>query len=137
MSVSQLVSPIYEPFTAPLAPAPMDGGYFAFANIRGAVSLVQVSDATPASGLSPVDVKIFRHEFINIFRFSEARTLHPADLLSKLESIDDSQIHYEEDKETVYLAKELVGRVRNANDPRFSMTQQNRYRVARVHRRQR
>ncbi|KAF5350972.1 hypothetical protein D9756_008252 [Leucocoprinus leucothites] len=136
MSVSQLVSPACEPFATPRVPAHVDSGYFAFANIRGNVNLVQVSSATPASALTTVDVKIFRHEFINIFRFTEARTLHPADI-SILESIDDSMKHYEEDKETVYLAKELVGRVRNLTDPRFSMMQHGGFHMARVPRRQR
>jgi hypothetical protein len=95
-----------------------------------------VSDATPASALTTVDVKIFRHEFINIFRFSEARTLHPADI-NILESIDDNFKHYEEDKETVYLAKELVGRMRNVTDPRFSMTQHRGHHMTRVPQRQR
>jgi len=68
------------------------------------------------SALTTVDVKIFRHEFINIFRLIESRTLHPADI-NILESIDDSLTHYERDKETVYLAKELINRMRILIDP--------------------
>ncbi|KAJ3561436.1 hypothetical protein NP233_g10199 [Leucocoprinus birnbaumii] len=136
MSVTQLASPVYSPLAAPAIPAHVDSGYFAFANIRGVVNLVQVSSATPASALTTVDVKIFRHEFINIFRFAEACTLHPADI-SILESIDDSLKHYEEDKDTVYLAKELVSRVRNLTDPRFSMTQRRGFHMTRISQRQR
>jgi len=68
------------------------------------------------SALTTVDVKIFRHEFINIFRLIESRTLHPADI-NILESIDDSLTHYERDKETVYLAKELINCMRILTDP--------------------
>lgn len=122
MAVSQLVSPICEAFASPPSPARVDLGYFAFAYIRGVVNLVQVSSATPTSALTTVDVKIFRHEFINIFRLIEVRTLHPADI-SILESIDDNLTHYEEDKETVYLAKELITRVRTLTDPWSSVMQ--------------
>jgi hypothetical protein len=90
-----------------------------------------VSYATPASALTTVDVKIFRHEFINIFRLSEARTLHPADI-TILESIDESLKIYEEDKETVYLAKELIAHIRNFTDPRFLMAQHKSHYMARV-----
>lgn len=84
-----------------------------------------MSYATPASALTTVDVKIFKHEFITMFRFSEARTLHPADIFI-LESIDDSLTHYEQENETVFLAKELMDRMRKLTDPRPTMTYQTR-----------
>ncbi|KAF9446439.1 hypothetical protein P691DRAFT_609392, partial [Macrolepiota fuliginosa MF-IS2] len=95
----------------------VEGGYFAFASIKGDVNLVQVSYATPASALTTVDVKIFRHEFITIFRFTEARTLHPSDICI-LEPIDDQLTRYEEENDTVFLAKELMDRMRKLTDPR-------------------
>ncbi|KAF9003298.1 hypothetical protein BDQ17DRAFT_1355952 [Cyathus striatus] len=95
----------------------ISGGSFAFARVHGDVCLVQVSDDTPASALTTVDVKIFRHEFISIFRLSECRTLHPADIVI-LETIDDHMTRYEEDSETVFLAKDLMDRLWKMSDPR-------------------
>jgi len=89
------------------------GCYFAFARVKGDVCLVQVSSSMPIStfsALTTVDVKIFRHEFITIFRFSEARTLHPADI-SIIECIDDDHIRYEERHEMVFVARELIDRI--------------------------
>ncbi|KAF9458935.1 hypothetical protein BDZ94DRAFT_1150656, partial [Collybia nuda] len=84
---------------------------FAFARVNGDICLVQVSLDTPASALTTVDVKIFRHEFITIFRLSETKTLHPADI-SIIESIDDYHTRYEEETETVFLARELMEHMR-------------------------
>lgn len=66
---------------------------------------------TPLSPLTTVDVKIFRHEFITVFRFAEAKTLHPADI-SVIEHIEDLHTRYEEESGTVFLARELMGRMR-------------------------
>lgn len=41
MSLSQLASPVYDPYTTPKIPAQVDTGYFAFANVKGDVNLVQ------------------------------------------------------------------------------------------------
>ncbi|KIM42202.1 hypothetical protein M413DRAFT_53349, partial [Hebeloma cylindrosporum] len=92
-------------------------GYFAFARIKGELCLVQVSYATPASALTTLDVKVFRHEFITIFRFAEHRTLHPADI-AILEPIDEQLTRYEEDNETVFLARDVMERMRKLSDPR-------------------
>ncbi|KDR68335.1 hypothetical protein GALMADRAFT_78608 [Galerina marginata CBS 339.88] len=94
-------------------------GYFAFARIKGDVCLVQASNATPASALTAVDVKVFRHEFISIFRFSESCTLHPSDICI-LEPIDDRLTRYEEDNETVFLARNVMERMRKLTDPRWN-----------------
>lgn len=78
------------------------------------------------SAFMPVDVSIFRHEFITIFRFEEATTLHPADF-SLIECIDDSLLRYEEENETVFLAKDVMERLRQLTvDPRFKMANPNR-----------
>jgi hypothetical protein len=87
-----------------------------------------VSQATPASALSTVDVKIFRsvpvrlgwanidiapsnrHEFIHIFRYLECKTFHPADV-HILEIIDDRHKTYEEESDTVFLAKDVTERM--------------------------
>lgn len=75
---------------------------------------------SPISSLGPVDVKIFRHEFITIFRFSEIKTLHPADICI-IEEIDDSLTRYEEENDTVFLARDLMCRLRNLSDRRLPM----------------
>jgi hypothetical protein len=67
------------------------------------------------SALTTVDVKIFRHEFITIFRLVEKTTLHPADIRI-LETIDDHSKRYEEENETVFLAKDLMERLRKMTD---------------------
>lgn len=85
-----------------------------------------MSNATPASALTTIDVKIFKHEFITIFRFSEATTLHPADI-SILEPIDDSMTRYEEEGGTVFLAKELMDHLRKYTDPRLTMMRYSRF----------
>ncbi|KAJ7868628.1 hypothetical protein B0H14DRAFT_2346604 [Mycena olivaceomarginata] len=88
----------------------VDDGQFAIARVNGAIRLVQVSQATPASALSTVDVKIFRHEFIHIFRYLECKTFHPADV-HILEIIDDRHKTYEEESDTVFLAKDVTERM--------------------------
>ncbi|KAF9486286.1 hypothetical protein BDN70DRAFT_870384 [Pholiota conissans] len=138
---------------------PRTRDYFAFARIKGDVCLVQgnlralrrfeccqvltaalccaASCATPASALTTVDVKIFKHEFISIFRFSEYRTLHPADI-SILEPIDDQLTRYEEDNETVFLARDVMERMRKLTDPRWGVQGYGRRTaVVRQHQRQR
>lgn len=72
--------------------------------------MLTVSLDTPTSALTTVDVKIFRHEFITIFRLLETKTLHPSDI-SIIEPIDDFHTRYEEENETVFLARELMGRL--------------------------
>ncbi|KAE9393073.1 hypothetical protein BT96DRAFT_233336 [Gymnopus androsaceus JB14] len=97
-------------------PPSIDKGKFAFANILGEICLVQVSSMTPVSALTAVDVKIFRHEFITIFRLSTTKTLHPSDI-QIIEDIDDQLKYYEEEKETVFLAKDLMERLRKLTLP--------------------
>jgi hypothetical protein len=74
-----------------------------------------VSLDTPTSALTTVDAKIFRHEFITIFRLTETKTLHPADI-SIIELINDYHIRYEEENETVFLARELMDRMRKMTE---------------------
>lgn len=69
-----------------------------------------VSSVAPVSALMTVDVKIFRHEFI-IFRLSETKTLHPADIRI-VEVIDEQMTRYDEEHETVLLAKDLREKMR-------------------------
>ncbi|RDB18613.1 hypothetical protein Hypma_014721 [Hypsizygus marmoreus] len=103
--------PLVHDISSSCTPPIIDGGSFAFAKIKGDVCLVQVSFATPASALTTVDVKIFRHEFITIFRHTETKTIHPSDI-HIIEPIDDHHTRYEEENGTVFLAKELMCRMR-------------------------
>ncbi|KAJ7669419.1 hypothetical protein DFH06DRAFT_1180906 [Mycena polygramma] len=88
----------------------VDGGQFAIARVNGVIRLVQVSLATPASALTTVDVKIFRHEFIHIFRYLECKTLHPTEV-HIIEMIDDHHKTYEQENDTVFLAKDVMERI--------------------------
>ncbi|KAJ6469375.1 hypothetical protein C8R45DRAFT_875434 [Mycena sanguinolenta] len=88
----------------------IEDGQFAIARVNGAIRLVQVSLATPASALSTVDVKIFRHEFVHIFRYLECQSLHPADV-QIIELIEDHHKTYEEENDTVFLAKNVLERI--------------------------
>lgn len=114
--------------------------HFAFAQIHGDICLVQrtsrIPDSThgtrlthapvsaPASALLPAaDVKVFRHEFITIFRYSHSTSVHPADL-HVLHALDARCALYEEDKGTVFLARDaaahlqkLVAMARGAPHP--------------------
>jgi hypothetical protein len=51
-----------------------------------------------------------RHEFIHIFRYLECKTLHPADV-HIIELIDDRHKTYEEESDTVFLAKDVMERI--------------------------
>ncbi|KAJ7245383.1 hypothetical protein B0H12DRAFT_974200, partial [Mycena haematopus] len=88
----------------------VEDGQFAIARVNGAIRLVQVSVSTPASALTTVDVKIFRHEFIHIFRYLECKTLHPADV-HIIEPIEEHHKTYEEESDTVFLAKNVLERI--------------------------
>lgn len=56
------------------------------------------------------DVRIFRHEFITIFRYSHCASVHPSDF-QVLEVLDERFAAYEEEKETVSLAREVMARM--------------------------
>ncbi|KAF9527463.1 hypothetical protein CPB83DRAFT_768458 [Crepidotus variabilis] len=144
-SVHVLPVPIESTFEKRLLPVAQSEGHFAFARIQGELHLVQVSDATPASALTTVDVKLFRHEFITIFRFAGCRTLHPADI-NIIEPIETNLTRYEEDNGTVFLARDVMDRMRKLTDPRRNLgmgmipgrvwkdARQPQYRLKTVHR---
>ncbi|KAH9477471.1 hypothetical protein JR316_0009687 [Psilocybe cubensis] len=101
-----------------LSPIMQNDAHFAFARINGSdVHLVQASSFK--SPIAPVDVKVFKHEFIYIFRLAKSCTVHPAEI-SFLETIDDRHALYEEEGEKVYLTREMMQKMQNYNcDPRF------------------
>lgn len=73
-------------------------------------AVAEPSSAT-SSALMPVsDVKVFRHEFITIFRYSHSTHVHPADI-HVLYAIDDRCTLYEEDKGTVFLARDVMAQL--------------------------
>lgn len=53
------------------------------------------------------DVNVFKHEFITIFRYSHSMCVHPADFRLFC-TIDDQCALYNEEKGTVYLAKDVM-----------------------------
>ncbi|KAI0790519.1 hypothetical protein C8Q75DRAFT_733130 [Abortiporus biennis] len=83
---------------------------FAFAQIKGDVCLVQISNPSLSSSLVASDVRVFRHELITIFRFSHSTSIHPSDI-HILELLDDHSATYEEEKDTVFLARDVMARM--------------------------
>ena len=76
---------------------------------------------TLSSPLTPSDVKVFRHEFITIFRYSHSLSVHPSDL-RLLCTIDEQSALHDEEKETVWLTKEVMERLqRLMGTPKMSM----------------
>jgi hypothetical protein len=57
-----------------------------------------------------VDVKIFRHEVATVFQLSHRVSLHPSDI-QIVEHIDGAAMLYEEENETVFLARDVVQRL--------------------------
>ncbi|EGO29204.1 hypothetical protein SERLADRAFT_456646 [Serpula lacrymans var. lacrymans S7.9] len=82
---------------------------FAFARINGDVCLVQFTNVSPFS--PTISVNIFRHEFITIFRYSHSTCAAQASVRI-FQVLDARGIRYEEDSGTVFLAKDLVERLR-------------------------
>ncbi|KAL1740975.1 hypothetical protein HDZ31DRAFT_46410 [Schizophyllum fasciatum] len=106
------------------------GASFAFATIKDAVHLVQVCPSTPLTGLTAVDVKVFRHDCVSVFRLAGTLAVHPADLRI-LEVLADEGTLYEEHSGTVFLAKENIDRLRKMTRPVQPHTARRRLSVAR------
>ncbi|KAI0341370.1 hypothetical protein BDW22DRAFT_1303000, partial [Trametopsis cervina] len=83
---------------------------FAFAQLKGDICLVQVSDESLSSAFMVPDVKVFRHEFITIFRYSHTACVHPAEF-RVLCAIDERSALHDEEKETVYLSKDVMSQL--------------------------
>ena len=71
------------------------------------------------SALSAVEAQIYAHEFITIFRYSHPAVLHPSDIRI-LEWLDEQSVLDEEDKGTVFLARDVMERLRRLTDRRWS-----------------
>ena len=57
-----------------------------------------------------VDVRVFRHEFITIFRYSHSTTVHPSDI-QVLEVLDEHSAAYDEEKDTAFLPRDVMDRM--------------------------
>ena len=73
-------------------------------------SVADLARGATSSALMASDVNIFRHEFITIFRYSHSASVNPADM-HILEAIEDRAALYEEEKGTVFLARDVVARM--------------------------
>ena len=69
------------------------------------------------------DIRVFRHEFITIFRYSHSTSVHPSDI-RMLEDVPALGAVYEEENGTVFLAREGMERMQKlaaAARPTFGM----------------
>ncbi|KIK18816.1 hypothetical protein PISMIDRAFT_683835 [Pisolithus microcarpus 441] len=103
--------------------------FFAFAAIKGVVCLVQVTTPRSMDSTSVMlDVSIFRHEFVSMWRFSHTVQLYPSEI-GAFVALDTQSIRYEEDSGTIFLAKDLMWRLKGFMDA-TSQTKASRSRPA-------
>jgi len=90
--------------------------HFAFVRLRGIVCLVRISSQAASSNVDSasilLDVSIFRHEFVSMWRYSHTAQIHPAEI-KVLTVLDSHSVRYEEDSGTVFLAKHLMSHLKN------------------------
>ena len=142
---------ILSPSTSSHSPSPspitMEPRKFALAQVHGDVCLVQgelthihsypsrpnltkslffisvcssLAHESCHSALSVVEAQIYAHEFITIFRYSHPALLHPSDIRI-LEWLDEQSVLDEADKGTVFLARDVMERLRRLTDRRWSI----------------
>lgn len=75
-----------------------------------------------------LNVSIFRHEFVSMWRFSHTVQLYPAEI-GAFVALDTQSIRYEEDSGTIFLAKDLMWRLKGFMDA-TSQTKASRSRPA-------
>lgn len=68
-----------------------------------------------SSGTPLLDILVFRHEFVSIFRYSHSARVHPLEF-RVLEPLDDHAVRYEPDNGTVFLAKDLMAHLKRILD---------------------
>ncbi|KAI5992868.1 hypothetical protein EDC04DRAFT_2549096, partial [Pisolithus marmoratus] len=89
---------------------------FAFATIRGVVCLVQITTPRSVGPTSaPLDVTIFRHEFVSMWRYSHTVQLYPSEI-GAFVALDTQSVRYEEDNGTIFLAKDLMSHLKGFMD---------------------
>jgi len=98
---------------------------FALAQVHSEVCLVQLCSSLAHgeschSALSAVEAQIYAHEFITIFRYSHPALLHPSEIRI-LEWLDEQSVLDEEDKGTVFLSRDVMERLRQLTDRRWSI----------------
>ncbi|KAI6045281.1 hypothetical protein EDC04DRAFT_138131 [Pisolithus marmoratus] len=82
--------------------------FFAFASIKGIVCLVQITTPRSMDPTSvPLDVSVFRHEFVSMWRYSHTVQLYPSEI-GAFVALDRQSVRYEEDSGTIFLAKDLM-----------------------------
>ncbi|KAH9059515.1 hypothetical protein EDB87DRAFT_1621348 [Lactarius vividus] len=110
--------------TSPSSSITMQPRKFALAQVHDDVCLVQVCSSLAHeschSALSAVEAQIYAHEFITIFRYSHPAVLHPSDIRI-LEWLDEQSVLDEADKGTVFLARDVMERLRRLTDRRWSI----------------
>jgi hypothetical protein len=110
--------------TSPSSSIVLSPRKFALAQVHSDVCLVQVCSSLAHeschSALSAIEVQIYAHEFITIFRYSHPAVLHPSDIRI-LEWLDEQSVLDEEDKGTVFLARDVMERLRRLTDRRLSI----------------
>ena len=67
------------------------------------------------SGTPLLDIDVFRHEFVSIFRYSHSTRVHPLEL-RVFESLAEHAVRYEPDNGTVFLAKDLMAQLKRILD---------------------
>ena len=80
---------------------------FVCSRLTSTLAIASIVQGGTPSALAVTDVDVFRHEFITQFRYSHRTTVHPAHLRI-LVPIADHATLYEEDKGTVFLARDIV-----------------------------
>jgi len=109
--------------TSSLPSITMQPRKFALAQVHDDVCLVQVCSSLAHeschSALSAVEAQIYAHEFITIFRYSHPAVLHPSDIRI-LEWLDEQSVLDEADKGTVFLARDVMERLRRLTDRRWA-----------------
>lgn len=141
-------SPIHysmsSPSSSPSSPRPS----FAFAQIGEEIVLVQRMYHTsvcivtfvftdnpptslvsqPFSSLLVSDIRVFRHEFLTIYRYSHSASVHPSDI-HVLKRLDDLCPADEDTPETITLPREIVSRFEGlSNNMKFQRMATQSYR---------
>ena len=83
--------------------------------------LLALVSSAPTSALLASDIRVFKHEFITIFRYSHSTSVHPSEI-RVLEAVPELGAVYEEEKGTVFLAREVMERMQKlvaASRPAF------------------
>ncbi|KAK7684985.1 hypothetical protein QCA50_011820 [Cerrena zonata] len=119
-------SPIHYSMSSPSSSPSSLRPSFAFAQIGDEIALVQLSQ--PFSSLLVSDIRVYRHEFLTIYRYSHNATVHPSDI-HVLKRLDDLCTIGEDIPETITLPREIVSRFEGlSNNMKFQRMTTQSYR---------